>query len=274
MAKQKNTTAPGANEAPGTNEAQAAADTRTLAERMYEAMTALDFIAKDKTNTFHRYNYASDYAIKGAVHAELVRNRINFTVSFRDLIQKADSGLIFVIYDYKFSSVDQPDDAITGQFIGSGEDKNDKALYKAITGAIKYLLTSTFLIPTGDDPEVHEDRTQQRISTQPVMKTAAETQSAPKANQITPNEAAAETKPALPPQKIRRTISINAAAQAETTQRPKLDAKALQQYCDRIRRGDTALADRVAEYYAIDMTQRAALLDAVNETANKPAEQN
>lgn len=40
--------------------------------------------------------------------------------------------------------------------IGEGMDTGDKAIYKAITGAQKYVLMKTFLIPTGDDPELEE----------------------------------------------------------------------------------------------------------------------
>jgi hypothetical protein len=37
--------------------------------------------------------------------------------------------------------------------VGEGEDRGDKAAYKAITGATKYWVMKTFLISTGDDPE-------------------------------------------------------------------------------------------------------------------------
>ena len=40
------------------------------------------------------------------------------------------------------------------EFIGEGFDKGDKAGYKAMTGALKYYLACTFLVATGDDPEV------------------------------------------------------------------------------------------------------------------------
>lgn len=43
---------------------------------------------------------------------------------------------------------------ITG--CGEGQDRADKALYKAITGGKKYLLASLFSIPTTDDPEADE----------------------------------------------------------------------------------------------------------------------
>jgi hypothetical protein len=41
--------------------------------------------------------------------------------------------------------------------IGEGQDRGDKATYKAMTGATKYALLKLFLIPTGDDPEKDED---------------------------------------------------------------------------------------------------------------------
>jgi len=49
-------------------------------------------------------------------------------------------------------------DGETGEFVnfqsvGSGSDSTDKAVYKAMTGALKYALLLGFLIPTGDDPE-------------------------------------------------------------------------------------------------------------------------
>jgi hypothetical protein len=40
--------------------------------------------------------------------------------------------------------------------MGSGNGRDDKGLYAALTGIIKYQLTSSFLIPTGDDAEVDE----------------------------------------------------------------------------------------------------------------------
>lgn len=36
---------------------------------------------------------------------------------------------------------------------GEGMDKGDKAIYKAQTGALKYYLSVTFMVATGDDPE-------------------------------------------------------------------------------------------------------------------------
>lgn len=43
------------------------------------------------------------------------------------------------------------------QCFGEGQDRSDKAIYKAITGAKKYLLSNVFNVPTSDDPEKDSD---------------------------------------------------------------------------------------------------------------------
>jgi hypothetical protein len=70
---------------------------------------------------------------------------------------KGDENLTTIKLSYEFINVDNPSEKLAGSFEGCGSDKGDKGAYKAITGALKYALTSTFLIETGDDPE-KEDR--------------------------------------------------------------------------------------------------------------------
>jgi hypothetical protein len=49
-------------------------------------------------------------------------------------------------------------ESLVVEWAGSGSDKGDKGLYKAMTGAEKYVLLKTFLVPTGDDPEAEEPK--------------------------------------------------------------------------------------------------------------------
>ena len=60
--------------------------------------------------------------------------------------------LTSVRIDYNFVDV-KTGDKIEGFIVGQGMDMGDKGVYKAITGAIKYLYIKTFNIPTQDDPE-------------------------------------------------------------------------------------------------------------------------
>lgn len=121
-----------------------------LKQKLFNIMEAIDYIQKDKTNDFHHYNYASERAIKEKVHEQLVKEKVLFF--FNIASQKRDGNNTTIDVVYRFVDVESSD-FFEGTFAGSGEDKGDKGLYKAITGSIKYILTSTFLIPTGDDPE-------------------------------------------------------------------------------------------------------------------------
>ena len=49
---------------------------------------------------------------------------------------------------------------------GSGIDSEDKGLYKALTGCLKYLVRQLLLIPTGDDPD-HAPQQRQRQQERP-----------------------------------------------------------------------------------------------------------
>jgi hypothetical protein len=47
-------------------------------------------------------------------------------------------------------------DCVTASAYGEGQDRADKAIYKATTGARKYLIAGLLAIPTTDDPEADE----------------------------------------------------------------------------------------------------------------------
>jgi len=128
-------------------------------------MSAISYIQKDKVNDFHRYKYASEEAIKKALHKEFVTQGIMFFVDIlnerRDVVQLTsktgtrETAITTIGVKYTFVDVESGEE-ITGTFYGVGEDSGDKGLFKSITGAIKYILTTTFLIPTGNDPEKEE----------------------------------------------------------------------------------------------------------------------
>lgn len=135
----------------------------TLVEKLYNIMSDLDYIQKDKRNSFHGYTYASEAAIKNAVHGALAKYRVMFFPTGSEILSiekgfgaKQDENLTTVRLSYEFINVDNPSEKLAGAFQGTGSDKGDKGAYKAITGALKYALTSTFLIETGDDPEKDE----------------------------------------------------------------------------------------------------------------------
>jgi hypothetical protein len=137
---------------------------RGLYAKLHAIMSECGYIQKDKKNVFHGYTYASEAAIKDKLHESLVRHGVLFAPTKAKVVDRI-SGLgkdgkesvTTVTVGFEFIDVD------TGQkhaieFDGLGSDQLDKGVYKAITGAIKYILTSMFLIPTGDDPEGEDGR--------------------------------------------------------------------------------------------------------------------
>lgn len=124
-----------------------------LLKKLYGIMTDVGEIAKDKTNTFHKYKYASEYAIKTHLRPLFIKYGLIFKFEVTGFLRQGENTLINARYTFIDSDTGEE---FTGEFGGEGSDKGDKSLYKAVTGAIKYVLTSNFFIPTGDDPEDEE----------------------------------------------------------------------------------------------------------------------
>ena len=130
-----------------------------LLKKLHAIMESVDYIAKDKRNDFQKYDYASEYSIKATLREEFKKHNILFKLDFQHMpsvIKPEGQDQVFTTIDVKYFFIDvDTGEALDGYFAGQGADKGDKGLYKAVTGAIKYILTTQFLIPTGDDPEVH-----------------------------------------------------------------------------------------------------------------------
>lgn len=114
-------------------------------------------VARDKTNEFDRYKYFSEAGYK-KLFTELFSNAgLELTTTIGEVERftiegKQNNGrqvkVIFTLSDVETGYSE------SSTFYGEGFDKGDKGLYKAYTGAVKYYLANTFLVATGDDPEV------------------------------------------------------------------------------------------------------------------------
>ncbi len=130
-----------------------------ICERMHAVMASIDHIDKDGFNEFHRYAYTTERAIKKALRDKFIEHSIlaSFEVLSQEvhILNDGKNILTCVSMSYKFIDITTGEN-ISGMFQGQGIDTGDKGLYKAITGGLKYCLSSNFLIPTGDDPEAEE----------------------------------------------------------------------------------------------------------------------
>jgi len=126
-----------------------------ILKKLHRVMKDVDRIGKDKKNTHGNYNYASEKVIKEVLHHVFVKHGVLLQMSTSDprLLETKDKAVCMAI-DVRYRLFDiESSEWIGGDFVGSGNGRDDKGIYAAMTGAIKYLLTSNFLIPTGDDPE-------------------------------------------------------------------------------------------------------------------------
>lgn len=139
--------------------------------KLHAIMKDVGYIKKDKTNAFHKYKYASEEVIKKTLHTALTKHGVLFKMDVMEVFPgPTGATLMYIKVHYYFICKDSGE-MIDGTYHGAGEDKGDKAIYKAITGALKYILTTSFLIPTGDDPE-SDIKTDKKIIKKPVVKRA------------------------------------------------------------------------------------------------------
>lgn len=189
-------------------------------------MSEVDYIQKDKANTHFGYKYASEQAIKETLHPLFVKHKVILMVETlnprREVYTSARGGRAAITdIDIKYTFYDtESGESIAGTFNGTGDDGADKGTYKAITGAIKYILTSTFLIPTGDDPEEDGNlASNQPQNSQTVNHTtqAVKTPVKPNLGQINdsvpfPDEPPFESKPQETPEQLVRNLGFTRPA--------------------------------------------------------------
>jgi hypothetical protein len=120
-------------------------------------------IKKDGVNKAFNYAYVTEAQLKRVLQPLLKKYGVIFKLDIVD--QKVDySGKIpLTLITVKYSFLDpESGEVLEGTFCSQGSDTADKGIFKAITGAIKYILSSVFLIPTGGDPEEDEEESKEK----------------------------------------------------------------------------------------------------------------
>ena len=132
----------------------------TLIEKLAAVMAAVERVPKNGWNDFHKYHYATEADLSDAVRSNLARYGVMLIPTVEKLdwrpVQTKNGEEKIATLTVKFTATDGKD-KFEFIVIGEGQDRGDKATYKAMTGATKYALLKLFLIPTGDDPEKDED---------------------------------------------------------------------------------------------------------------------
>jgi hypothetical protein len=117
-------------------------------------------IPKRGRNEFHKYDYAMEADIVSELRKGLSDRHILLVphVLHVERVALGEKNVLTVV-DMRFTFMDgETGESLTIDWQGTGSDPGDKGLYKAMTGAEKYVLLKTFLIPTGDDPEQDDEQ--------------------------------------------------------------------------------------------------------------------
>jgi hypothetical protein len=125
-----------------------------LFKKIAEVMGKVERVPKNGYNSFHKYQYVTESDLIESVRKFMAEAGL---VVFNNVEKyEIDGELATVTIKFTLACTDTGE-TVESIMIGQGQDKGDKAFYKAYAGATKYFLMKTFLIPTGDDPEKDTD---------------------------------------------------------------------------------------------------------------------
>jgi hypothetical protein len=118
--------------------------------RLNKVLAEVEGVKKRGHNNFHNYDYVMEADLTDAIRPLMAKHGLSMTFGTGELRELA-SGVLAVQCRITLGDIDGNEMIV--EMWGTGQDKGDKALYKAYTGAVKYFLYKTFMISTNDDPE-------------------------------------------------------------------------------------------------------------------------
>lgn len=130
-----------------------------ISTALHTVMTKVGYVQKTGKNSFHGYRYAGEADLLDKLRPAMIEAGLLLMPSVRTVTGPDVHGNVTVEIDYTLAHKDGDiwPEKLTAVGCGNDRAKNgavgDKGVYKALTGANKYLLFKLFQIETGDDPE-------------------------------------------------------------------------------------------------------------------------
>lgn len=133
--------------------------TSKITQALHAVMSKVGYVQKSGKNQFHGYKYAGEADLLEKLRPAMVEAGLLLLPSGKTVTGPDEHGNVTVELAYTLAHKDGevwPEKLVA---FGCGNDRakngnvGDKGVYKAITGANKYLLFKLFQIETGDDPE-------------------------------------------------------------------------------------------------------------------------
>lgn len=125
--------------------------------KLLEVQKKVDAVPKKGYNAFHKYHYATEADILTVKQTLNDHGLVVLPTTLEEETGFRDGGRSWARVTLLFKVIDvDSGEEIESRFTGYAEDNNDKAIYKATTGANKYFYLKFFGIATEDDPEREE----------------------------------------------------------------------------------------------------------------------
>lgn len=128
-------------------------ETQLIYKKITNIMSAIDPIAKDKTNKMQGYKFRGIDDMYNALHDHLAKEEVfvtsNIVKSNREERPSKNGGvLIYSILEMVFRFYTTDGSFVESVTIGEAMDSGDKSMNKAMSIAYKYALMQIFCIPT------------------------------------------------------------------------------------------------------------------------------
>lgn len=253
----------------------------TLNEKLFSVYSLLESIEKNGENTSQNYDYIKAVDVVRAIRAQLIAIKVYAEVNF--FFEGVPYTIARAKYpDAPFSARDcrcvavfhdlESQEISTGSGLGTGADTGDKAIYKAQTGAFKYALKNSFMVPDEAAPDAEGDPTVDEnaepdfdsAKAAPRKETKKEATKPPKANipastpapepsnptpAAAPLTAATNTEPATPAaaSTSTKTASVSTVATAEPVGRSPMTLPPSEEMLTDYRKRFRKLGDELAE---------------------------
>ena len=130
-----------------------------IAKKFVEVMRDCSHVAKNGTNDFHKYKYATATDVLEKVNASLTKHGLASVVtpnllSVQQITTAKGNVEQLSTVEVSVTLIDADSgETLTLKGLGSGQDPSDKSVAKAQTMVLKYCYLSSLAIATSDDPE-------------------------------------------------------------------------------------------------------------------------
>ena len=131
---------------------------KNIYAKLLKVMGSLGWVEKRGENKTQNYKYVMADDVADKVRAELGKIGVAVTSDVfntsESFLETKDKKIRIIHVDVLWTFADvATGEAISVTCPGEAMDSGDKAIYKAMTGSLKYAMKMNFLLPTGEDPE-------------------------------------------------------------------------------------------------------------------------